>query len=119
MAIVQMGDVRVLVLGEEAVLVRGGGDANDLIGLAWSDEAQMVAVPVAALAPDFFALRSGIAGEVFQKFQNYQLRLAVVGEIGEAMAQSKALNDFVGETNRIGNHLFVPDLAALAARLGG
>ncbi len=28
--------------------------------------------------PDFFDLRTGLAGEVFQKFTNYRVRLAIV-----------------------------------------
>jgi Domain of unknown function (DUF4180) len=30
------------------------------------------------LSPDFFNLRTGIAGELFQKCTNYQIRLAIV-----------------------------------------
>jgi len=30
------------------------------------------------LGPDFFDLRTGLAGEVFQKFTNYRARLAIV-----------------------------------------
>ena len=30
------------------------------------------------LGPDFFDLRTGLAGEVFQKFTNYRVRLALV-----------------------------------------
>jgi Domain of unknown function (DUF4180) len=30
------------------------------------------------LAPEFFDLKTGLAGELFQKFMNYQLRLAIV-----------------------------------------
>lgn len=30
------------------------------------------------LAPDFFDLRTGLAGEVLQKFTNYRARLAIV-----------------------------------------
>jgi hypothetical protein len=30
------------------------------------------------LSPEFFDLRSGLAGELFQKFTNYRLRIAIV-----------------------------------------
>jgi hypothetical protein len=47
------------------------------------------------------------------------MRLAIVGDISAHTANSKALRDFVGETNRIGHHLFAADLPALEAALRG
>lgn len=90
---------------------------NDLLGDAFSVDAEVIVVPVSRLAPDFFELRSGIAGDIFQKMQNYHRRLVVLGDIAAEVAASKSLHDFVYETNRVGNHLFVPDREALLARL--
>lgn len=103
----------------DAVGARLGAELaiNDLLSDAFSVDAEVVVVPVSRLAPDFFELRSGLAGEVFQKMQNYQRRLVVVGDISTEVAASKSLHDFVYETNRVGNHLFVPDREALLARL--
>ena len=89
----------------------------DLIGECFGTDARLVIIPAARLAADFFVLRTGFAGEVFQKFQNYHLRLAIVGDIEEHVAASNALRDFVRETSRIGNHMFVADEAELTARL--
>ena len=98
-------------------MVRTGGDATELIGAAWGAEAQLVAVPLTRLDKAFLDLRSGLAGEVIQKFVNYNLRLAIVGDISAAVAASKALGDFVYESNR-GRHVwFVADMAELAAKL--
>lgn len=92
-------------------------DAVDLIGDTYGTGADMIVVPVNRLDPRFFDLKSGIAGGFFQKMQNYQLRLAVVGDISAAIATSKSLHDFVYETNKRGNHLFAPDRESLLARL--
>jgi hypothetical protein len=91
--------------------------APDLIGEAYEANPDIIAVPVTRLAPGFLDLSTRIAGEVFQKMEQYGQRLAVVGDVGEQAAASKALHDFVHETNRRGHHLFVPDQAALLARL--
>lgn len=93
-------------------------DALDLIGEAFGNEAvDVVAVPVGRLPDEFFELRSGILGEMAQKFVNYRLRLVIVGDISEHVARSDALRDFVYETNR-GNQLwFVADAAELERRL--
>ncbi|MCX5469528.1 DUF4180 domain-containing protein [Acinetobacter nematophilus] len=40
-------------------------------------------------------LENGIAGEFIQKFANYKIRLAFVGNIKKYIHNSKALTDFV------------------------
>ena len=99
-------------------VIRTGQDALDLIvGDALYQGAGLVAVPVDRLDAGFFTLASGIAGEIVQKFVNYRLRLAVVGDIGPHLDRSSALRDFVRESNRGRQTWFVADLAELDERL--
>ena len=94
-------------------------DANDLLSAAFEHGATLVAIPVARLGDDFLRLNTRLAGDVVQKFANYKVRLAIVGDISQQIAQSKALHDFVYEANR-GNQLwFVKEMAELEARLAG
>jgi len=90
--------------------------ALDLIGAAFAG-AEVVAVPAQRFGPDFFSLATRFAGEIMQKFVNYRLRLAVVGDISAHLAASGALRALVAESNRHDHIWFVPDLAALDARL--
>ncbi|MHA6691824.1 DUF4180 domain-containing protein [Devosia sp. A449] len=92
--------------------------APDLIGDVYDANPDLIVVPISRLAPGFLDLRTRIAGEVFQKMEQYGQRLAIQGDIAANVAASTALHDFVYETNRRGHHLFVPDRAALLARLG-
>ena len=93
---------RVTQVPADGPLLRTGGDAIELM---YADEdADWIAVPMQRLDPAFFDLSSGIAGEFVQKFVNYQRRLAIVGDISEALERSTALRDFVRECNR-GHHL--------------
>lgn len=92
-------------------------DALDLVGATYGSDVEAIAVPVERLRPEFFDLSTRMAGLFFQKLQNYRMRLVVLGDVSAACARSKALNDFVGETNRIGHHLFAQDRAALATSL--
>jgi hypothetical protein len=62
-------------------------------------------------------LRSGFAGEFVQKIVNYQLKLAVIGDISAHIAESNALRDFVRECNRGSSVFFVSDVDALSAKL--
>jgi hypothetical protein len=111
--------VRVLVFGPEGGPLRSDRDAVDLIGDAIGQDVTWIAVPAERLGDDFFQLSTRIAGEAIQKFVNYQRRLAIVGDISAHLAASKALRDFVYESNR-GRHVwFVADRAELGRRLAG
>ena len=54
------------------------------------------------IAPEFFDLSTGLAGEMVQKFVNYRVQLAIVGSFEDA---SESLKAFIRESNR-GGHLF-------------
>ena len=109
--------IRVLHLEAEGEPISTPDDASDLVGTAWSHQATTIAVPVERLDPEFFRLRSGIAGEITQKFVNYHLRFAVIGDITKPVGKSTAMRDFVRESNR-GDHIwFLADEEALAERL--
>lgn len=92
-------------------------DALDLLGEIYGTEADIIVVPVHRFSQAFFDLSNRQAGHFFQKMQNYRIRLFVLGDMSGHMKRSKALSDFVGETNRIGYHLFAADRAEMEARL--
>jgi hypothetical protein len=77
----------------------------------------VVAVPVGRFDERFFSLRTDLAGEVMQKFVNYRIRLAVVGDLSAHLAGSTALRDLVTESNRGAQVWFVADLADLDTHL--
>ena len=109
--------VPVLVCADDGPPIAGPQDALDVIGSAFS-RADVVAVPAGRFDDRFFELRTGVAGEIMQKFVNYRVRLAVVGDISAHVAASTALRDLVYESNR-GRHIwFVADLDELDTHLG-
>ncbi|MFD6612957.1 DUF4180 domain-containing protein [Micromonospora chalcea] len=108
--------VAVLVCDPDGPPIATESDALDLIGAAFLG-ATVVAVPATRLDPGFFTLGTRFAGEVMQKFVNYRLRLAVVGDISAYLERSGALRALVAESNRHDQVWFVPDLDALDDRL--
>jgi hypothetical protein len=114
--VVPVGGVPVLWCADAGPVLDGEQAALDLIGATYGST-DLVAVPVARIAPEFFALTSGVAGAVVQKFVNYRVRLAVVGDVSGFVAESTALRDFVREANRGRQTWFVADEAELAGRL--
>lgn len=67
---------RVLVASEAGLSIRTVRDVTDAIGACFGAEG--ILFTEEDLAPEFFNLRSGLAGELLQKFVNYRLRVAIV-----------------------------------------
>lgn len=111
-----LAGVSVLVCGSDGPTLDEQG-ALDLIGDAFYRDCEWVAVPVSRCPDKFFSLRSGILGAVTQKFVNYRLRLAFVGDVSDHVARSDALRDFVRETNQGRQVWFVETQEALAERI--
>lgn len=110
-------DTVIFLLPEDGPLVVGDRETSDLIGEAFGAGATIVAIPVTRLGPDFLRLGTRVAGEMLQKLINYRFQVAILGDIEAAVADSDALRDFVRESNRGRMVWFLPDLAALEAKL--
>jgi Domain of unknown function (DUF4180) len=67
---------RVVIASEVNLCIRSIQDVSDALGAVYGADGLLLTE--ADLSPEFFDLRSGIAGELFQKFTNYQIHLAVV-----------------------------------------
>jgi hypothetical protein len=115
--IVEIGGLKVAEVPVHGSLLRTEQDANDIIGALYGQEVDVVTIPLIRFVPEFFKLSNGLAGAFLQKFVTYGFRLAVVGDISEAVSASNALRDFVYESNKVGTVMFVPDMGELAARL--
>lgn len=107
---------QVLVCDPAGPRVSTAEDAMDLIGAVFLG-AEIVAVPAQRLDERFFSPGTRFAGEVMQKFANYRLRLAVIGDISRHAEASGALRALVRESNAAGHVWFLPDFEALDARL--
>src|SRR5262245_57555815 len=69
-------DHRILVASDSGISIRSFNDISDSIGACIGSEGLILTE--GDLAQEFFDLRSGLAGELFQKFTNYKIRLAIV-----------------------------------------
>ncbi|UNK39439.1 DUF4180 domain-containing protein [Shinella sp. H4-D48] len=117
MQTIEMSGTKVLVLSAQGMPVATEADGNDVISEAFSAGATLVAIPVEQLGPDFLRLETRLAGTVFQKFVNYHLRCAIIGDVTALLEGSKALRDFVRETNKGRSIWFLATIADLETRL--
>jgi len=73
-------------------------DMLDVMGdVSYSGCSRMI-IHSDSLSDEFYDLRSGIAGEILQKFSNYRMRLAIVGDFSHLT--SRSWRDFIRESNR-------------------
>jgi hypothetical protein len=62
------------------------------------------------LPAEFFELRTRLAGEILQKFGNYHIQVAIIGDFSQV--SSKSLRAFIAESNRGTMVFFVDNVAA-------
>jgi hypothetical protein len=115
--ILEVAGHRILVCALAGTVLNKPGDANDFLAEAWAREVDLLAIPTARLGEDFFDLRTGLAGEVGQKFANYRMLLVIIGHLAQWTAKSRAFRDYVREANEGSSLWFVADRAELAEKL--
>jgi hypothetical protein len=67
---------KIIIAADAGIAIQSFGDISEALSATLG--AAGLVLTEADLAPEFFDLRSGLAGELFQKFTNYQLRVAIV-----------------------------------------
>jgi len=68
-----------------------------MVDARYSNSVESMIIYAKSLSSEFFELKSGIAGEILQKFSNYRMKLAIIGDFSEI--KSKSLRDFIRESN--------------------
>lgn len=99
----QSGNIKIAELKAERHIINTLQDALDLIYLPELHGADKLIIHQQNITPAFFELRTGLAGDVLQKFVQYHMQLAIVGNF--ANVESNSLNSFIAESNR-GRHVF-------------
>jgi hypothetical protein len=115
--VVSFGDEVLYVVNREGPLLRSEQDALDIVGAAIAENATWIALPVARLDPIFFDLQTQTAGLMLQKFVNYRLHVAVVGDVSNYIERSEPFAAFVKESNRGHQILFISDVSWLKGML--
>lgn len=110
-----INELRIAEVISEEIVIKNVEDGVDLIGNLYYQEFDKIIVHVRHITADFFNLKTGIAGEILQKFSTYRVRLAIVGDFTKF--SSKSLKDFIYESNK-GKHVnFVASLEEAISRL--
>jgi len=90
------------------VIVNTVQDALDLMARSDILTPKKIILHKENINQDFFDLRTGLAGEILQKFTNYHVQLAIVGDFSSV--KSESLKAFIRESNRGQQIFFVEDI---------
>jgi hypothetical protein len=113
----QNGKTIVRVVNEE-ILITDVQAALDLMAtVRYETGADRMILDKGAICEEFFDLKTKLAGEVLQKFTNYHVKLAIVGDF--SVYTSKSLRDFIYESNHGKDVFFLSTEEEAVARLAG
>ncbi|KAA6332837.1 hypothetical protein EZS27_018696 [termite gut metagenome] len=80
------------------LVIKTPEDGLDLLGNLYYQGFDKIVVQEKNITPEFFDLKSGMAGEILQKFSTYRVRLAIVGDF--TPYSNKSMKDFIYESNK-------------------
>lgn len=92
-----IGQIKIAEVISDELVIRRIEDGVDLLGNLYYSGFESIILHKNTITPDFFDLKTGIAGEILQKFATYRVRLAIVGDFSEITSQS--FRDFMYESN--------------------
>ncbi|GAB2793168.1 DUF4180 domain-containing protein [Rhabdobacter roseus] len=111
----QQNELKIAEVLSEEVILQTADDGLNLLGDLYYQGFDAIILHQQSITPDFFELKNGLAGEVLQKFSNYRMRLAIVGDF--STYTSKSIQDFIHESNKARQVNFVSSTAEALARL--
>jgi len=94
----KINDTEIAEVISDEILIQNAEDGLDLMGTIYYQGFDKVIIHEKNLTPDFFDLKNKMAGEILQKFSNYRVRLAIIGDF--SIFTSKSLKDFIYESNK-------------------
>lgn len=107
---------KIALVNSDDVLISDVQTALDFImSVKYETGCTDIALNKNAITEDFFVLSTCLAGEVLQKYINYNIRFAVYGDFSKYT--SKPLKDFIYESNNGKYFYFQPNAEAAVNKL--
>ncbi len=101
---IESNGISYLVINGGEIVLENVQSALDIISMSkYEYNCGRIIIFKESISESFFDLKTKIAGEILQKFINYDLKIAIVGDFSKY--SSKSLEDFIYECNS-GNDIF-------------
>ncbi|MEZ4991188.1 MAG: DUF4180 domain-containing protein [Saprospiraceae bacterium] len=111
----QVNNLNIAEVTAPVIFIRTVQDGLDLMGNMYYQGFDRLVLHAENITPEFFDLKTKIAGEILQKFSNYRVRLSIVGDF--TVYTSRSLKDFIHESNKGKLVNFVDSLEEALERL--
>ncbi|MDM5193813.1 DUF4180 domain-containing protein [Bacillus hominis] len=96
---VVIGGINIAVVRNDTVLISDVQSALDLMAtVQYEADSKRIAINKSLISESFFDLKTRLAGDILQKFINYSVKIAIIGDF--SMHNSKSLKDFIYECNK-------------------
>ena len=104
-----INNTKIAEVSSEQIIINSAEDGLDLLGNLYYQGFDKIIIYEKNITPNFFDLKTGIAGEILQKFSNYRVPLAIIGNFEKY--ESKSIKDFIFESNKSKHINFVGTLS--------
>jgi hypothetical protein len=98
MELSEIDSTGILEIIADDIVISNLEDGTDLLGNVYYQGYEKLIIYKKNVTPDFFDLKTKLAGEILQKFSNYRVRLVIVGDFDDV--ESRSLQDFIRESNK-------------------
>jgi hypothetical protein len=97
------------------IILKDTDDTLSLIAESGLRDAGKLILYESQITSDFFDLKTKLAGEILQKFSNYRMQVALIGNFSKY--KSRSLQDFIRESNKGKRVFFLESREAAIAKL--
>jgi histidinol phosphatase-like PHP family hydrolase len=103
---VEVNATNIAIISGSEIVMTDVQSALDLMAtIRYETDSDRMVIHKSVISESFFDLKTRLAGEILQKFINYQLKVAIVGDFSGYTSQS--LRDFIYECNKGRDIFFV------------
>lgn len=86
-------------LDSDGPVIMTPAETLELISTAWSERVGIIAVPISRLDPTFFHPGSNFPADVVRQLREFQLRLAVIGDLRQFGEEAGSLPSLAEPSN--------------------
>ena len=115
--IIENNNQKIAEIVSEQIEINNVQDFLDWMASASYEGAASLIVHEQNFNPEFFDLKTKLAGDILQKAVNYRMKIAIVGDFSQS--NSNSLQAFIRECNRGQQIFFVPDRETAVIKLTG
>ncbi|MBB6498840.1 DUF4180 domain-containing protein [Pedobacter cryoconitis] len=111
----EQGETKIAEVISDDILISNAEEGLQLLVDLYYQGFDKIIIYEKNVIPEFFDLKTRLAGEILQKFSNYRVQLVIIGEFSKYPGNS--IKDFIFESNKGKLVNFLPTIAEAKTRL--